>query len=287
MTETGLLGDIFAYVDFLRSHGYGVSVCPVRAEVLYLFPHFERLDMHQCALCDYVKYTCKETFCYRVKGWLRRARIPDLVYRPCPFGVEEFILPVREGEETVFLLFLSGYHGRYEMSEGKRAMLREKFSDRFFRIGESLPPPPTEEEALALLKPLCHMLRTFYAQSVKGRENTDPYRVLHAKILAYIGEHFAEDCTVADISRALGYSEPHLRAVFRRMSPVPIAKAITKYRLAAAARLLTASPAPIGEIAASCGFSDPDHFSVLFRQEYRKTPRQYRKDGGAAKGETK
>lgn len=77
----------------------------------------------------------------------------------------------------------------------------------------------------------------------------------------------------------LGVSCSALRQALRRRTGLAPGRLRRSLRLAAGARALSAG-ATVGEAAASAGFSDPFHFSRLFRRAYGVAPRDWRELGG-------
>lgn len=85
--------------------------------------------------------------------------------------------------------------------------------------------------------------------------------------------------SMAELVSAAAVSREHLTRLFRSRYGFGIIGGLEQVRLARAANLLTRSNLPIGEIAHSCGFADPLHFSRRFRLTYGRSPRAYRKAG--------
>jgi AraC-like DNA-binding protein len=80
------------------------------------------------------------------------------------------------------------------------------------------------------------------------------------------------------VAALLGVSRRYLYALFAT-DVGPIAGYIRSQRLERARALLVAAPPDalsVADVAASCGFADPAHFSRLFRRAYGASPAQYR-----------
>ena len=81
--------------------------------------------------------------------------------------------------------------------------------------------------------------------------------------------------TVAD---KMCMSRSQLNRKIRDISGYSVAAYILHVRIEKAKRMLLTDETPIGEIAIQCGFYDPNYFSRVFRQVYKATPSQYRKN---------
>ena len=84
--------------------------------------------------------------------------------------------------------------------------------------------------------------------------------------------------SVAQAARELGFSQGHLRRVFKAQSGVAPAQFIVQCRLETAAALLKTTAEPVQCIAHSAGFEDLAHFSRLFRRRYGLPPSRYRRE---------
>jgi len=97
------------------------------------------------------------------------------------------------------------------------------------------------------------------------------------KALDYIYRHYAEsDLTLTAIARAAALSTSQLCRVFRAECGTTPMKYLTKVRVARACDLLRKTGQSIKEVAAAVGFSDPLHFSRVFRRSQGLPPVTFR-----------
>ena len=97
------------------------------------------------------------------------------------------------------------------------------------------------------------------------------------KMLLFIGEHYREPVSVANIAKAAEISERECYRLFRetlRQTPVAF---VQRYRLQQAAAMLASDAGTITEIAGKVGFDSAAYFSKLFKREYGMTPVQMKK----------
>ena len=108
----------------------------------------------------------------------------------------------------------------------------------------------------------------------EGKESVANLRM--QKILRYIEKHYAEDITLADLSKSANISKSECSRCFRLSLNTTPYKYLTEYRLAMAAKLLKTTNEPVGNIAASVGFHQMSHFGKCFREKTGYSPKAYR-----------
>lgn len=97
------------------------------------------------------------------------------------------------------------------------------------------------------------------------------------KALDYIYRHYAEsDLALTAIARAAALSTSQLCRVFRAECGTTPMKYLTRVRVARACDLLRKTGQSIKEVAAAVGFSDPLHFSRVFRRSQGLSPVAFR-----------
>jgi transcriptional regulator GlxA family with amidase domain len=87
----------------------------------------------------------------------------------------------------------------------------------------------------------------------------------------------AEDHGVGRLAERAGLSPRHFARLFRDEIGVTPAAWIEAVRIEAARRLLEAGETPPKQVAARCGFSDPDTLRRAFARRVGVTPAEYRK----------
>ena len=131
--------------------------------------------------------------------------------------------------------------------------------------------PPTVRSGLALA----------VLESLAQREqHSAQQQSLHPgliKALQRIESDALEDLTVNDLARVADLSPSHLTSLFRsHVGCGPLAY-LQRQRLELACRLLKNAYLSVAEVADSCGYPDANYFSRLFRQTYRCSPSDWRK----------
>jgi transcriptional regulator GlxA family with amidase domain len=114
------------------------------------------------------------------------------------------------------------------------------------------------------------------SRDLRSPTEDDPRLAALGGAIATIQRDFAQPLRIEDLARKTGMS---LSQFERRMSAVlhlSPRQFLTKTRIEAAAQALRETPAPLGMIAANCGFYDQAMFCRQFRAATGLTPSQYR-----------
>lgn len=105
--------------------------------------------------------------------------------------------------------------------------------------------------------------------------NRDNLRI--RKMLAYIHKNFADNLSLADISKEADVSERECLRRFQKTIQLSPIQYLLKYRVMQGAEMLLKNPtSSISEIATLCGFDSQSNFAKMFKRFYNCTPREYR-----------
>ncbi|WP_454044817.1 helix-turn-helix transcriptional regulator [Corynebacterium sp. Marseille-Q2516] len=104
------------------------------------------------------------------------------------------------------------------------------------------------------------------------------------RVCAYIEQAYTQRLTLAQLARLAGYSEPYLSSVFSQTMGMTCFEFISRVRLRAATRQLSATDALIGDIAFDNGFADTKTFTTAFKSTFGLTPSKYRANLGTTPG---
>lgn len=97
-------------------------------------------------------------------------------------------------------------------------------------------------------------------------------------MIKFIEKHFAEEITLEQIAAVASLSKSEAHRCFKRATGLPAVQFLIKYRILLAAEKLHSTRQNISDIAASCGFLDMSYFSKAFREIFKETPTDYRKN---------
>ena len=98
-----------------------------------------------------------------------------------------------------------------------------------------------------------------------------------AALQRYVADHLTESITVDDLAAAAHLSPRQLTRLCRRAWGTSPMRYVIAQRLGRACALLTETNLPVGRVAEAAGFSDPYHFSHLFRRHMGESPRDHRR----------
>ena len=96
-----------------------------------------------------------------------------------------------------------------------------------------------------------------------------------SELLAYISKNLA-DIRFADLAQEFHYNESYLSGYIKKYTGHSFQSIVRAYRLDEAARLLSATDAPVDQIMRQVGYSGKTHFYQVFQERFGKTPAEYR-----------
>lgn len=202
---------------------------------------------------------------------VKKFRICNIMFRP------EAMLAVDSDVRT-----LAGFHSLFvvepRLTDGFRSSMRLG-GEAFAELGQLIARTIEEYNALrparktllmAYFSEIAVMLSRQYSAADGGR--TDGV----AGAAAFMESRFSESGCMEEVLSRLHYSERHFVRLFSRAYGMTPARYLADIRMRKAAALLKGTSLTVGEIAARCGFSDPNYFSRAFRREFGMSPVEYR-----------
>lgn len=94
-------------------------------------------------------------------------------------------------------------------------------------------------------------------------------------VLEYIGEHYAEDLSIAQLAKICFFSEYHFMRFFKKYMGTSCLEYVKDLRLEKAAELLSQGETPVLEASLSSGFPNLSYFYREFKKKYGMTPKQF------------
>ena len=98
------------------------------------------------------------------------------------------------------------------------------------------------------------------------------------KAIQFIEERFTENITTESLSEMVHLSEGYFCHLFKEVTGRSSKDYILGLRIKKAEKLLASSSASVTEVCYTCGFSDPNYFTRIFKKKVGKQPTQYRLD---------
>jgi AraC-like DNA-binding protein len=92
----------------------------------------------------------------------------------------------------------------------------------------------------------------------------------------YIHQYFQEEISLADIAQNCYVSPNHFSRIFKKFTLQSPYQYLLNTRLKHSEVLLRNSDLSIGQVALSCGFSNPNYFATAFKKHYKLIPSDYK-----------
>ena len=96
-------------------------------------------------------------------------------------------------------------------------------------------------------------------------------------VKAYIETRLSENIEVEHICNEFGIGRTKLYEIFRNELKTGISKYIFQRRMIKAKKLLKTTSLSIPDISSAVGFDDYNYFSRVYKKQYGKSPKHYRK----------
>jgi AraC family transcriptional regulator len=100
------------------------------------------------------------------------------------------------------------------------------------------------------------------------------------QVLAYIRSHLSEDLSLIDLAQVSGMSPYYFLRLFKQSMHLTPRQYIIQMRIDRAKELLRSRELSIADISLRCGFTSQSHFTNVFRQITKTTPKTYQRDFG-------
>ncbi|MDO4622047.1 MAG: helix-turn-helix transcriptional regulator [Eubacteriales bacterium] len=107
---------------------------------------------------------------------------------------------------------------------------------------------------------------------------TQSHSGLIRECLSYLDLHFLEDIQLEQVAKELGYTKYYLSQSFKKEMGISISQYLTRKRISYSKVLLANPQISMQSISSRLFFSNPSHFSSVFRKLEGITPSQYRKE---------
>ena len=275
-----LAENILSYVEYLNGPvGLQVSLCQIHdsfAPYLHLlYPY----NQHTSPYCITIKECGAIQRCIACQEELLATASSSPFDTVCWAGVGKRIYPICADESTLGFVSVSGYLPE-KVDESVLTDISEACaltSEAIQEARKSLIPDRQGTEFLdTLIYPLLHMLTLLYKEQPQSLP-MGKAGVSYRSIIDYIAGHLGDTLTLGELSRELGYSESHIRHLFRKYSGQTLTKYVNSMRVRRAKELLSSTQMSITEIADAVGYPDPNYFSSVFRSYTGLAPRDYRR----------
>lgn len=201
---------------------------------------------------------------------------------------DAFLLPARVphdqvGNGVVSTLYV-GFHPGSDGLDETPAVVHAGADKHVRGWTESLVALHAESDASPTV--LGSLLSALLSRLRQIQHHTSHALTVHPKIAAailFIRERVTESLTVTRIAQAVDLSPSHLTALFREHVGYPPRIYQRQLRMALARRRLLDPYRSVKQVAAECGYRDPNLFIRIFRQQHQVAPGGWRQSALAPK----
>lgn len=162
----------------------------------------------------------------------------------------------------------------YQLTSGIVSLLHH-----FLAHATPVPPPPASTLKAQLY--LALVIKEFLlgeSLSLDSKiSNSSAAVKLLEKVNKFIHSNIQTPFEISDLARQIGYSESHLRSLFRQAVRISLGSYITTVRLRKATGLLHAGESGVSEVAEACGYRSIFAFSRAFKRTFGCSPAGFRK----------
>ena len=123
-----------------------------------------------------------------------------------------------------------------------------------------------------------HLLRRYCSHAEKIKDYTGGlpnYKLREA--VSYINEHLDQNLTLAEIAAVVRMSPNYFACLFKQSTGLTPHQYVMQCRIEKAKQLLRHQELALVEICQEVGFTSQSHFTRVFRQHTKTTPKAYRK----------
>ena len=180
-----------------------------------------------------------------------------------PF-LEEFkkLFMAKKDIDTIIVL-REGYEKVQELLQQSTAMTKEELTYKTF------------DECWTyseLIYEVRRNLRTLRAGEQLWMKN----QTLAQKIFKFVDDNVAEEIDLQIVAEKFCRTPGYIGTIFKSYTKEGFTEYLNKKRIEIAKKLLAESAVPIKEVSTLCGYSNAKYFSVVFKKNTTKTPREYR-----------
>lgn len=187
------------------------------------------------------------------------AGLPDGSIHECPFGHTDIAAPVWVEGMLAGVLYAGVVWMRPDLPE---------YDGFVFH-----PPRQWLEDRRVMLVALARQLGALLTVDSERPEHSR-----RAMIVGYLSNRLGDPVRLADVAERLSLSVSRTGHLIKELFGETFPQLLVRLRLARAARLLSMTDLPAGEIAVDTGFADQSHFTRAFRRHYGMSPIRYRKE---------
>jgi len=108
------------------------------------------------------------------------------------------------------------------------------------------------------------------------KQSPKAYSPLVRKVVSYVEAELSGDLSLRNLAAVHNINPSYLSTLFRQETGETLTNYVNRKRMEHAAHLLQTTRLPVSAVAQSCGISDDNYFTKLFKKFSGTTPVQFR-----------
>lgn len=205
----------------------------------------------------------------------------------CYCGVAEYTIPIFIGDIHIATICAAGFYS--DLSDRMMELLSRRTNvtkEEFCNLRKSalrLRDQNIEEKLCGYLLPAAELIKALAQENplIVASDGVPAPSLKQQYVfvaLEYIEKHYLENILPDDVANHCHISLSYLQHLFLDFLGEGVASVIRRKRLEQACRLLVETDRSVKNIALTCGFRNPDYFSVIFRRNYHVSPLAFKKE---------
>lgn len=264
---------------YTEATGMPMTLRPV--ETWQLPFHGKRMENAFCAVMAGKSHTCSA--CLQLQEKLTQDALNGPATRTCDFGLCETAVPVKLGPQTIGFLQTGQVMRRnptaasFQRAVQQARKLGVEIGDAQTRRAYFKTPVATQKKldaASDLLAIFADHLAMKGNQIMVQTENAEPPIISKAR--QFIGEHYTENLSLAQVSGIVNSSSFYFCKKFRKTTGLTFTEFVSRTRIEKAKNILLNPNLRISEIAFAVGFQSLNHFNRMFKRIVGRSPTEYR-----------
>lgn len=181
---------------------------------------------------------------------------------------------IRQKNEYCVIIFLSAFD---EFSFARGALSVQAL-DYLLKPYEEKELIYTVEEAIRMVKKNKKVELLIDSLDTEVVEEPSDVRLsfLRKSVEEYIRAHYTHDISVHDLAMEMNYSETYFCKLFKQCFKINFTAYLAEYRMNEAKKMLANPRINIKDVGRSCGYTDSNYFTRVFKRTTGYTPTEYR-----------
>ncbi len=261
--------------------GLGVCLYDSRRFFTYHYGQLEQIYAgHYCPFCQAVRaLPGGRKACIRcdVEGvWELAGRYRQPFFNICHAGLCEHVTPLFQQDQLIGLLFIGQCVVEPDVQfpavyQNLRLLHAEE--EEFRSLFDALPRTTRRQLSAA-----GNLARLAFQELIGRQRFFLPESAPNLTELAkdYMDANFMNRVSLEQVSSALHVSPSYLSRCFRKSTGLTLTDYLISIRIREAKKLLLRTEVPVSHISLNVGFSDPNYFSRVFKEQTGESPRAFR-----------